>query len=97
MSSTSIKSSETLTSLDEIHASPVQKGFWARLASWLAVSALPVLVALYVAVVVVGGAVFGSRWVAQADPFEAYSTLVGRLSVFGRRADGTLAVIASQS
>jgi alpha-1,2-mannosyltransferase len=48
MSSTSIKSSETLTSLDEINASPVQKGFWARLASWLGVCALPVLVALYV-------------------------------------------------
>ena len=39
---------------------------------------------------VLGGAVFGSRWIAQADPFEAYSTLVGRLSVFGRREDGTL-------
>lgn len=47
-------------------------------------------VAGYLAVVVLGGAVFGSRWIAQTDPFEAYSTLVGRLSVFGRRADGTL-------
>jgi hypothetical protein len=47
-------------------------------------------VAGYVAVVVLGAAVFGSRWIAAADPFEAYSTLVGRLSVFGRRADGTL-------
>ncbi len=47
-------------------------------------------VAGYLAVVVLGGAVFGSRWIAQSDPFEAYSTLVGRLSVFGRRADGTL-------
>lgn len=47
-------------------------------------------VAGYLAVVVLGGAIFGSRWIAQADPFEAYSTLVGRLSVFGRREDGTL-------
>jgi hypothetical protein len=48
-------------------------------------------VAIYVAVGVLGGAVFGSRWIAQADPFEAYSTLVGRLSFFGRREDdGTL-------
>lgn len=47
-------------------------------------------VAVYVAVGVLGGAVFGSRWIAQADPFEAYSTLVGRLSFFGRREDGTL-------
>ncbi|MGZ8735631.1 MAG: hypothetical protein ACXWW7_00555 [Nocardioides sp.] len=47
-------------------------------------------VAAYLAVVILGGAVFGSRWIAQTDPFEAYSTLVGRLSIFGRREDGTL-------
>ena len=46
-------------------------------------------VAVYVAVVVLGGAVLGSRWIEQADPFEVYSTLVGRLSIFGRRDDGT--------
>jgi hypothetical protein len=45
------------------------------------------------AVVVLGGAVlFGDRWVAAADPFEAYSTLLGRLSVWGRTADGTRVV-----
>ncbi len=49
-------------------------------------------VAAYVAVVVLGGAVFGSGWIARADPFEVYSTLVGRLSVFGRREDGKLVV-----
>ena len=48
--------------------------------------------AVYVAVLVVGAAVFGDRWIAAADPFEAYSTLVGHLSVFGRTADGTLVV-----
>ena len=48
-------------------------------------------VAVYVAVGVLGGAVFGDRWIARADPFEVYSTLVGRLSFFGRReSDGTL-------
>lgn len=47
-------------------------------------------VAIYVAVVVLGAAVFGSGWIDRADPFEAYSTLVGRLSFFGRREDGTL-------
>ena len=46
--------------------------------------------AVYVAVVVVGAAVFGSAWIERADPFEVYSTLVGHLSVFGRRADRTL-------
>jgi hypothetical protein len=49
-------------------------------------------VAIYLSVVVVGAAVFGSRWIDHADPFEAYSTLVGRLSVFGRREDGALVV-----
>jgi hypothetical protein len=48
--------------------------------------------AVYFAVVLVGAAVFGQRWIAAADPFEAYSTLVGHLSVFGRRADGVLVV-----
>ena len=47
-------------------------------------------VAVYIAVVVLGAAVFGSGWIDRADPFEAYSTLVGRLSFFGRRPDGTL-------
>jgi hypothetical protein len=46
--------------------------------------------ALYFVIVVVGAAVFGDRWIAAADPFEAYSTLVGHLSPWGRRADGTL-------
>ncbi len=47
-------------------------------------------VACYLAVIVLGAAIFGSKWIARADPFEAYSTLVGKLSVFGRREDGTL-------
>ena len=46
--------------------------------------------AVYLAVMLVGSAVFGSRWFERADPFEVYSTLVGRLSVLGRREDGTL-------
>ena len=47
-------------------------------------------VAIYIALVVLGAALFGSGWIDRADPFEAYSTLVGRLSFFGRRSDGTL-------
>jgi hypothetical protein len=49
----------------------------------------------YVAVVVVGAAVYGEQWFAAADPFEVYSTLVGHLSVFGRlgeHGDGPLVV-----
>jgi hypothetical protein len=48
--------------------------------------------ALYFAIVLVGAAAFGDRWIAAADPFEAYSTLLGHLSVFGRRGDGRLVV-----
>jgi hypothetical protein len=48
--------------------------------------------AVYATVVLVGAAVFGDRWIAAADPFEAYSTLVAHLSPFGRRDDGRLVV-----
>lgn len=40
--------------------------------------------ALYVALMFVGSAVYGSRFLERADPFEVYSTLVGHLSFFGR-------------
>jgi len=41
--------------------------------------------AAYVAAMLLGGALFGSRFYELADPFEVYSTMVGRLSVWGRR------------
>ena len=47
--------------------------------------------AAYVAVMLVGGALFGNTFYARADPFEVYSTLVSRLSVWGRR-EGVLVV-----
>ena len=46
--------------------------------------------AVYIAAMLVGSALFGDTWFARADPFEVYSTLVGHLSPFGRRPDGTL-------
>ena len=46
--------------------------------------------AIYLAVTFLGATVFGSRWLAAADPFEVFSTLVGHLAVIGRRADGRL-------
>ncbi len=33
---------------------------------------------------------YGPDWFARGDPFEVYSTLLGRLAVLGRRADGRL-------
>jgi hypothetical protein len=41
--------------------------------------------AVYVAVMLLGGALFGSTFYENADPFEVYSTLVARMSVWGRR------------
>ncbi len=46
----------------------------------------------YLLVTLVGGAVLGTRWLAAADPFEAYSTLVSRLSPWDRDAQGRLVV-----
>lgn len=47
--------------------------------------------AIYVALMLLGGALFGSRFYERGDPFEVYSTLVSKLSPWGRR-DGELVV-----
>jgi hypothetical protein len=44
--------------------------------------------AIYVAVMLIGGALFGDVWFERADPFEVYSNLLARLSFWGR-SDGT--------
>jgi hypothetical protein len=49
---------------------------------------LQVLVGGYVALSLAAAAVFGRRWWDEADPFEAWSALLGRLSPLGRRDDG---------
>jgi hypothetical protein len=46
--------------------------------------------ALYLAAMVVGSAVFGDRWLERADPFEVYSTLLAHLSPWGRDDAGRL-------
>jgi hypothetical protein len=71
---------------------------WLTAFAWLELVApdratLPVIrawFAVFVGVSLLGAVVFGSRWFDRADPFEAYSTLVGRLSWIGRRTDGLL-------
>ncbi len=45
--------------------------------------------ALYLAIMLIGSAVWGTTFLARADPFEVYSSLVARLSLWGRR-DGRL-------
>jgi hypothetical protein len=44
--------------------------------------------ALYAGAMLVGSALFGSKWFDNADGFERYSTTIGRMSVLGRRDDG---------
>ncbi len=47
--------------------------------------------AVYLAAMVVGGALYGNGFYANADPFEVYSSLVAQVSVWGRR-DGVLVI-----
>jgi hypothetical protein len=55
-------------------------------------SSVRLWLALYLAVMLVGSAIFGDVWLARADPFEVYSSLLAHLSPWGRLADGTLVV-----
>ncbi len=43
--------------------------------------------AAYLATMLVGSAVFGDVWLARADPFEVYSSLLAKLSFWGRDGD----------
>lgn len=66
---------------------------WLELVSPGRTSTLTISVwfAIYFAVQLIGGLVFGATWFARADPFEVYSTFIGRLAPLGRRrADGRL-------
>lgn len=55
-------------------------------------SAVRLWFAVVAALTLVGAAVYGDAWFEHGDPFEVYSSLVARLSPFGRRTDGTLVV-----
>jgi hypothetical protein len=46
--------------------------------------------ALYAAVQLLAATVFGERWFDRGDAFEAFSALIGRLALLGRRHDGRL-------
>ena len=48
-------------------------------------------VAAYLGIMLIGSAVWGTTFLARADPFEVYSSLVAKLSVWGRR-DGRLVI-----
>jgi len=51
-----------------------------------------IFLVLYGVAQLVAGLWFGAGWYARGDAFEVYSTLLGRMSPFGRRADGQLVV-----
>ncbi|MFJ9077145.1 hypothetical protein ACIRO3_18185 [Streptomyces sp. NPDC102278] len=65
---------------------------WLELVSPDPASTTTLLIALgcFAAVQLALAARFGENWFADADPFEAYSDLLARLSPLGRRADGRL-------
>lgn len=82
---------------------PARMGLWPAAVGlfafvWLELVApgratLPVMtawLAVYVLAMAVGAVLYGSGWFERGDPFEVYSTLVGRLALIGRRADGAL-------
>jgi hypothetical protein len=82
---------------------PAWVGYWPAAASlfafvWMELIApnratLPTLrlfFAIYLAVHLLAGTYFGSRWFDRGDGFEVFSSLLGRLSVLGRRGDGVL-------
>ncbi|WP_411106636.1 hypothetical protein [Streptomyces sp. cmx-4-9] len=65
---------------------------WLELAAPDPASTTTLLIALggYATVQLVLAARFGERWFADGDAFEAYSTLLARMSPLGRRSDGRL-------
>jgi hypothetical protein len=58
----------------------------------VALGSIRLWLAGYLAAMLIGAAVFGEVWLERADPFEVYSDLLARLSVWGRRDDGQLVV-----
>lgn len=58
----------------------------------VALSTIQIWVGAYIAAMLVGSAIFGNTWLEHADPFEVYSDLVAKLSVWGRDDDGRLVV-----
>lgn len=82
---------------------PQRLGYWPAALSllsfvWLelaapngaAVHVLLLYFTIYAAVHLSAALLFGQRWFATGDGFEAYSTLVGTMAPFGRRDDGRL-------
>ena len=84
---------------------PAWAGYWPAAAGlfafvWLelaspdpgSLAAVKVWVVVYLVVTFAGAVCCGERWCARADPFEVYSVVASRLSVFRRNKDGRIAI-----
>lgn len=87
-----------------LRAYPARLGYWPAAAGLLAfvwqelvnpqsayLGSVRLFLAAYLATMLIGAAVFGEVWFERADPFEVYSNLLAKLSVWGRE-DGRLVV-----
>lgn len=87
-----------------LYAYPARLGYWPAAAGLFAFVWLELVypgstdlgpvrlwVAAYLGIMLIGSAVWGTTFLARADPFEVYSSLVAKLSVWGRR-DGVLVI-----
>ena len=87
-----------------LRAYPARLGYWPAAAGLFAyvwqelvnpqsayLGSVRIWLAAYLAVMLIGAAVFGDEWFERADPFEVYSSLVARLSPWAR-VDGRLVV-----
>jgi len=84
---------------------PERAGYWPAAAGlfafvWLelaspdpgSLGAIKIWLIAYLAVTLSGALLCGQRWCARADPFEVYSVVASRLSVFRRNGDGRIAI-----
>jgi hypothetical protein len=87
-------------------AYPAKLGYWPAAAGLFAftwqelvnpqsayLGSVRVWLAAYLAIMLIGAAVFGDEWLERADPFEVYSSLLAHLSAWGR--DGDRLVVRS--
>ncbi len=87
-----------------LYAYPARLGYWPAAAGLFAFVWLELVypastdlgpvrlwVAAYLGIMLIGSAVWGTTFLARADPFEVYSSLVAKLSVWGRR-EGRLVI-----
>ena len=83
---------------------PARLGYWPAAAGLFAfvwqelvnpqsayLGSVRIWLAAYLAVMLIGAAVFGDVWFERADPFEVYSNLLAKLSVWGRDGDRLVA------